>query len=124
MEDEALCPRCETRNRKLYQGVYSRFCIPCTFDVEKEQARLKAREQRKENKFSVCIHCGEKFEKYSSTQKQCRTETCLRQQKKKTEEEKWLNKKEDTTRRDSDRVAYSFFRKKYGVSKIFKVCRG
>jgi len=72
----------------------------------------------------ICDKCKKYFTPKAVNQKYCQ-DPCVYGRSIKDANENWGNRKEKPyVRKDETRVAYSFFRKKYGVNKRFKVVRG
>lgn len=76
----------------------------------------------------ICPVCKSQFVTDLKRRKYCGEHCAKLVSRRITNEEanaKWLSKKpEEQKRQDSDRVAYSFFRKKYGVKASYRHCRG
>jgi len=62
----------------------------------------------------VCKDCGLVFKPTGRVMRKCKP--CRDKWGNRTYREKWLAKKPHKNSRDSNQVAYAFFRKKYGVS--------
>lgn len=72
----------------------------------------------------ACVNCSKKFDTTAKNKKYCGT-PCKYMGQPTSEAERWLNKKPvSTKRRNNEAIAYSFFKKKYGVSNKLKVCSG
>lgn len=120
---------CKCCGDKRATGNFCSFCDKLYFKEEKIRTRQKQEEELVEVKKEttpldnkVCETCQKDYKPRSFRQKFCSDEC---RPKPMTESEKWLNAKpREYKNLDSDQVGYSFFRKKYGVSNRFKVCRG
>ncbi len=70
-----------------------------------------------------CEVCEKIYEPSGVNQKYCR-DPCDKKGYK-TEAQRWVERKERVVKPgEGNRQAYNFFRKKYGVGKMYKVCRG
>jgi hypothetical protein len=128
---EKICTECNVRPVNCTNGFYSYTCVPC---VSARQKRIKLEESNK-NKYVKemsekrikCIECQNYFTPHSHSYGLC-SEICSRKNVLKKENEVWKDKAYDGTPKplkgNSQAVAYSFFRKKYGVKNKFKACRG
>lgn len=113
-----LCEFCKERNVNCNNGKYSERCVVCTFKKDKEKRKINYEIRTYE---IICKKCGNKF-KGKKTQKYCQN-PCEYSELKKNHIENWLNKKEVRIG-DNKKVAYSFFKKKYGPGKQYQACRG
>lgn len=115
-----LCKRCkEYVTRKSISQIY---CTPCSYQVSKEKAYVPVIKKEKR----LCENCNLYFDPNNKIQKFC-GDTCKREYKIKEANKAWMTKVEKPkVRRDSDKVAYSFFRikKNQGWLKRFKTVRG
>jgi hypothetical protein len=118
-EEKILCTYCNENFLKHSNGQWAYTCVKC---VSKRQAEIRRQKYvpvkmlKKE-----CEICKKEFETNNKKQKFCQDPCTYRTR---NEAEMWMNKKENLTPRNNEAVAYSFFRKKYGPGKQFKVCRG
>jgi hypothetical protein len=96
-------------------------CGPC---FEKQMTRWKNQQKRLalEPYTKTCENCKKIFSPSHHNDRYCHS-PCKSMKSVLTEAEKWLNvKKRLPPKRDSDSVAYAFFRKKYSPRNI--ICRG
>ena len=130
MTEEKICECCNVHTlKKNGNGYMPLFCIRCVNIKQNERSRLKAKEKYwKERtpkvKIKKCVFCENDFIPVNGVQKKCNTFECLQKQKIEEEKCKFLKEKVDRGRQDLQNVTYSFFRKKYGISKKFNACRG
>lgn len=114
-----ICPKCKIRNVEIFNNFYTKKCISCTNKPHNVSKEVKDFAKR------VCKYCEKEFTPETKKQKYCGNPCTYRSvRENKNFKEEWLNKKERKFKPDNDLVANSFFKKKYGISKIYKVCRG
>jgi len=70
-----------------------------------------------------CRHCKRGFKKFSYNQQYCNA-ICRKEYTVKKQNEEWAKRVIDRSPRNSKKVFGDFFRKKYGISNKYKVCRG
>jgi hypothetical protein len=125
---EKICTECNVRPVKCTNGFYSYTCVPC---VSARRKRIKLEKPKKNKEKNIeqirCIECQNYFTPHSNSYGLC-SEICYRKNVLKKENEVWKDKVYDGTPKplkgNSTAVAYSFFRKKYGVKSKYRVCRG
>lgn len=114
-----ICKRCnEYIKRKGCEQIY---CTPCSYKAGREKVS-----KRKVYDKKPCENCKLNFEPNTANQKFCNN-TCQKEYKIKEDNNAWLTKVEKPQmRRDSNKVAYSFFKIKnnQGWLNNFKVWRG
>jgi hypothetical protein len=110
-----LCPECKTNNLKIYNGKYSKYCIPCSYKNKRKKTEKKVY-------IRICKKCKNQFSATNHFQSYCQN-PCT---SKKSFKDKWLDEKPKKPRkyRDLKNIMYEDFRIKYGVKKKFNACRG
>jgi hypothetical protein len=111
-------------------------CTACriifTKELERKKRELERKKKEVKKKYSTpskkCLICSKSFKPSSIDEKYCNDPCNYRTPNIAEINKKWIERKveKNPKRRkiDSNMVAYSFFRKKYGVKDKFTVCRG
>ena len=141
---EHVCTKChENEARKLNHGnkiIYDKICTPCYHEnLLERNASLRFKRDAKKSIWDddakalrnvICLKCKQNFITNHKTRSFCRNPcVCPTEEKKAvrskmTLTEKWLAPQPIRKRVDSNKVAYSFFRKKYGPGDQFRTCGG
>lgn len=131
MTQANICEMCNVHPLKHHKNGYIELiCIRCRNVEQNKKNRLNGKNTYSGLKLSKpipnkkCIFCDYEFSPINFSQKQCGGYECKQKQNIQKEQEKFLKDNPEKPRQDLQTITYSFFRKKYGVSKKFTACRG
>ena len=120
-----FCQTCSCRLKaKEELNCYCDFCSKLYFKRYEDKRIYRDKPVKIKKKLAKidCTVCKKIYQPRTAKQKFC-SDVC--RPKPKTEAQKWLDKKPaNASGVHSDQVGYSFFRKKYSLSKKFNACRG
>jgi hypothetical protein len=132
------CLECNERYVRFHKGKYVQFCSECEKEKKRENEREKykkkisEKEKKKDSIFNFhssyerCVECKNLFISHIDSLKLC-SQICIDKNKIRKANEEWANKVYDNSpkpRQDEAKIAYSFFKKKYGIKSRYTVCRG